>query len=250
MKFPDFIIIGAMKCATTVLWHNLNKHPDINMCKNWQDPKIASTEIRFWNNGAPHHTWEKGIDWYKSLFRGDCCGEKSANYIEEYIAMKRMSEHVPNVKLILCIRNPVDRAYSEYQMQKDRISGGINRGHLQRGLYYEQIKNNVLPFFPKENLYILIQERMKDNVVGEMNRLYDFLNVKRCNFDIMEVTSDEATNRNLDLNKDSEVKSYKKWSTNYKPMFFEDRENVNSFYEPHNIDLFNFLRYDIEEWRL
>ncbi len=249
MKFPDFIIIGAMKCGTTVLWHNLNKHPDVNMCKNWEDPKIASTEIRFWNNGAPHRTWEKGIDWYKSLFSGSCCGEKSANYIEEHIAMKRMSKYTSNVKLILCIRNPVDRAYSEYQMQKDRISGGINIGHLQRGLYYEQIKNNVLPFFPKESLYILIQERMKDNVVGEMNRLYDFLNVKKCNFDTMEVTSAEATNRNLDLNKDGKVKAYKKWSSKYPPMSSNIEKDLYMYYKEHNKLLFDFLGYRIEEWR-
>jgi len=39
MKWPDFVIVGAMKCGTTVLWRNLNQHPLINMCNNPEDPK-------------------------------------------------------------------------------------------------------------------------------------------------------------------------------------------------------------------
>ncbi len=248
MKFPDFIIIGAMKCGTTVLWHNLNKHPDIKMCKNWEDPKIASTEIRFWNNGAPHRTWEKGIDWYKGLFEGNCCGEKSANYIEEVISMKRMADHVPDVKLILCIRDPIDRAYSEYQMQKDNISG-ITSGHLYRGLYYLQIRNHVLPCFPRENLYILIQERMKEDTTTELNKLYKFIGVNKCDFETTEVTSEEATNRELDLNKDGKIKAYKKWSSKYEPMSSTTERDLLKYYEGPNRLLFDFLGYKIKEWR-
>ncbi len=248
MKFPEFIIIGAMKCGTTVLWHNLNKHPGINMCKNWEDPKTASTEIRFWNNGPPHRTWDKGIDWYKNLFEGGCCGEKSANYIEEQAAMKRMSRHVPDVKLVLCIRDPVDRAYSEYQMQKDRVNG-VNVGHLERGLYSSQIQNNVIPFFKKKNLYIVIQERMKKDTTTELNKLYDFLEVGRCDFETLEVTSESATDRELDLDKDGGIKSYKKWSTKYKPMSENLEKDLCEFYDHSNELLFKFLGYKIEEWR-
>ena len=117
-KFPDFIIVGAMKCGTTVMWHNMNIYPGITMGNNWEDPKKASTEIRFWNNGDPYHTWEKGLEWYKNLFNGECCGEKCANYIESIAAMKRISENIPNVKIILNVRNPVDRVYSEFNMMK------------------------------------------------------------------------------------------------------------------------------------
>ena len=254
MKFPDFIIIGAMKCGTTVLWHNLNKHPGINMCKNWEDPKIASTEIRFWNNGDPHRTWNKGIDWYKGLFSGDCCGEKSANYIETADAMKRMSEHVPDVKLILNIRNPVDRAYSEYQMQRHKLSKSFDmslagqRGYLYRGLYYLQISNNILPFFSKENLYVVIQERMKSNTNYELNKLYDFLGVDQYDLKVKETTAEKATGRSLDLNKDGKDKNYKVWSTKYESMPLELKDDLAQYYRKHNEKLFEFLGYKIEEW--
>ena len=254
MKFPDFIIIGAMKCGTTVLWHNLNRHPYINMCKNWEDPKVASTEIRFWNNGEPHKTWDKGIDWYKSLFDGDCCGEKSANYIEESISMGRMTEYIPNVKLILNIRNPIDRAYSEYQMQRAKINRPFDmdlvnqRGYLYRGMYYQQINSNVLPFFPKESLYIVIQERMKNNINYELAKLCDFLEVRPHNFEIEETTAAKATDRSLDLNEDGRVRLYKKWHSEYKPMSMEMGKNLSQYFKKHNENLFKFLGYEIMEW--
>ncbi len=254
MKFPDFVIIGAMKCGTTVLWHNLNKHPGINMCKNWEDPKIASTEIRFWNNGDPHRTWDKGIDWYKNLFSGSCCGEKSANYIEEFTTMRRLYEHVPSVKLILNIRNPVDRAYSEYQMQRHRLSKSFDmslagqRGYLYRGLYYLQIMNNIMPFFLKENLHIVIQERMKTDTNGELNKVCDFLGVDHYDLEVKETTAEIATNRSLDLNEDGKVKSYKVWSSKYELLDPEMRESLVKYYKDHNEKLFEFLGNGIKEW--
>lgn len=254
MKFPNFIIIGSMKCATTVLWHNLNKHPDINMGKNLEDTKIASTEIRFWNNGVPYRTWAKGIDWYKNLFDGVFCGEKCANYIEEQSTMKRMSEYIPNIKLILCIRNPVDRAYSEYQMQKQKITKPLDmnlaqqRGYLYRGLYHYQIVNHVLPFFPKKNLYVMIQEKMKKDTSKELNKLYKFLGASQYDLTAKKITSEEATNRELDLNKDSKVKNYKVWTTKYEPMSSELRSSLVGYYKPYNNELFKFLGYEIEGW--
>ena len=254
MKFPDFIIIGAMKCGTTVLWHNLNKHPGINMCKNWEDPKSASTEIRFWNNGLPYKTWEKGIDWYKSLFSGECCGEKSANYIEEFSTMKRMSKYLPNIKLILNIRNPIDRAYSEYQMQYGKVKQAFNvdmankKGYLYRGCYYKQLINNVLPFFSKNNLYIIIQERMKEDTDNELNSLYNFLGVDTYRLGVEETTAEIATNRNLDLVKDGAIKSYKVWDTKYEPLSANIRKELAEYYKIHNDNLFELLGYTIKEW--
>ena len=163
-RLPDFIIAGFMKGGTTVLWHNMNQHPDIAMGKNWEDPKKASTEIRFFNNGGPHHTWKKkGIEWYKTIFDKDAkkVGEKSANYIESKIAMERIFTTCPKAKIILCIRNPTYRAYSEYQMQLHTspnkwkgFKNIVTRTKLPiipKGHFYDTIKQNVLPFFSKDH---------------------------------------------------------------------------------------------------
>lgn len=254
MKFPDFIVVGSMKCGTTVLWHNLNKHPDINMGKNWEDPKVASTEIRFWNNGVPYRAWERGFDWYKDLFEGKLCGEKCANYIEERSTMDRMAHYIPNVKLVLCIRNPVDRAYSEYQMQRDKINRPFNiglareRGYLYRGSYYTQIANHILPFFSKENLHIIIQEQMKNDTNKIMNELYTFLGAESYELETLATTQKIAADRGLDLREDSKVNNYKVWSSEYEPLSDTIRKDLFGFYKPHNEKLFNFLGYEIGEW--
>jgi len=248
-KFPDFIIIGAMKCGTTVLWRNLDMHPGVSMGKNWDDPKKTSTEIRFWNNGGPHHTWKtKGVEWYKTLFSGDCCGEKSANYIESNDAFKRMRDYIPNVKLVLCIRNPVNRAYSEYQMQRHTaprkhtrgFDAAVNdKGYRKRGRYYELISNNVLPYFPKEQLYCVIQERMYKNTQKEIDKLSDFLGVERALVPVNIVDSKD---------RDKKMKSYRKWQTKYGPMSEKSKNELKKYYSEYNKQLFEFLGEEIVEW--
>ena len=122
------------------------------------------------------------------------------------------------------------------------------RGYLERSKYYKQIKNNVLPFFPRENLYIIIQERMKNNTNEEMNKLYKFLGVEELDYGIQKVTSQEATNRNLDLKKDSEIKLYKVWKTKYKPMNSKLNKQLKEYFKSYNEKLFEFLGYSIQEW--
>lgn len=248
-KFPDFIIIGSMKCGTTVLWRNLNKHPEITMGKNPEDPKKTSTEIRFWNNGPPHRTWNKGIEWYKSLFSGKCSGEKEAGYIYSWKTMQKIYDHIPNVKLILTIREPVDRAYSEYQMDKTLRFKKYNfsfeqalekdKGYIKRGKYYELIKNNVMGLFSREQLYIVIQERMKNNTHEELNKIYKFLGVPEFHTQIQQVKF---------KNRDGKLNGYRTWSSSYPPLDNNVREKYLPIFRKDNEKLFDFLGYEITEW--
>jgi hypothetical protein len=249
-KFPDFIIVGAMKCGTTVLWHNMKNHPDITMCKNPEDPKKTSTEIRFWNNGGPYHTWKtRGIDWYKNLFTGNCCGEKSAEYIYSKTAMERIAKHIPKCKIILCARNPVDRAYSEYQMQLHTAPGknknGFevafkeHKGYRERGEYYSLLHNNVLPFFDKSQIFICLQELMSANTDDELNKLYSFLDVAPHHAPVTIVSSDK---------RDVDISDYKVWKTKYDPLTEDIRRNILNYYKTDNEKLFNFLGYKIDHW--
>ncbi len=249
-KFPDFVIVGAMKCGTTVLWRNLDNHPEIFMGKNWDDRKKTSTEIRFWNNGGPYHTWKKkGVEWYKTLFSGDCSGEKSANYIESNEAFKRMKIHMPDVKLVLCVRNPVNRAYSEYQMQRHTaprkhtrgFDTAVNdKGYKKRGRYYDLLSNNVLPYFSKEHLYLVIQERMYKDTQAEIDKLCDFLGAKYAQVSVNAVDSKD---------RDKKMTSYRKWKTKYGPMSEKSRDELKKYYAEPNKQLFDFLGEEIAEWK-
>ncbi len=249
-RFPDFIIVGAMKCGTTVLWHNMNRHPGITMGKNWQDPKKASTEIRFFDNGGPYHNWKKGVEWYQGCFRGNYGGEKCAKYIESMAAMRRMSEMIPKVKVIMNIRNPVDRAYSEWFMQRDtapkKHTKGFehamkkDKGYRNRGKYYRRLEENVLPFFPRDQVYLVVQEWMIRDTNKELNKLYKWLGKPEIKLDVSKVRFED---------RDKTIKHYKKWRSKYRPMRPPIRRELLEYYKEHNDRLFEWLGYEIKEWR-
>jgi hypothetical protein len=107
---PDFIIIGAMKCATSTLHDQLARIDGVSM----SEPK----EPNFFSD---QEHWDKGLDWYESLFaqmpQGDLRGESSTHYtkLPTYPACAaRLSEHVPDAKLIYIMRDPIDRIVSQY----------------------------------------------------------------------------------------------------------------------------------------
>lgn len=205
---PDFIIIGCQKCATTSLYDYLVQHPNIL--------SAAQKEIHYFDSN-----YNIGITWYKSFFPTVfsknlkklskikfVTGEASPMYIFNQIVPKRMSEVLPSVKLIAILRNPIDRAYSHYNMQvkngyeklsfeeainseEKRIAGerereeqdanyvGINLrdySYLSRGLYVNQL-TIWMNYFPKSQFLILRTEDLDDNPNVFMNQIFKFLEI-------------------------------------------------------------------------
>jgi hypothetical protein len=117
---PDFLIIGSTKCGTTSLHDWLIRHPLV---------APTNKEIDFFNLG-----WYRGPDWYRCYFpldrdceafasqhgRRPLVGEASANYLAHYWTPQRVAKLVPEARLIVSLRDPVDRAYSHYQMIRRR----------------------------------------------------------------------------------------------------------------------------------
>ena len=112
---PLFLIC-AQKCGTTFLFRLLNCHPDV-------EPAVVK-EVNYFSNFP-----EKGIDWYRSCFpapahredgRAVWTWEASPNYLFYPGAARRAAEVAPGLKLIVLLRNPVDRAYSHYNHQVRR----------------------------------------------------------------------------------------------------------------------------------
>ena len=112
---PDFFIIGAKKCGTTFLYHLLGQHPHVEAAKK--------KEIHYFD-----HHFSKGNDWYRSHFppptwkegRRSITGESSPYYLFHPHAARRMAGVVPRARLIVLLRNPVDRAYSHYHQEAGR----------------------------------------------------------------------------------------------------------------------------------
>lgn len=107
---PSFMIIGAMKSATSTLHEQLDAQPGIFMSTP-KEPNFFSDEPE----------WKKGLGYYFGLFEGagpdDLCGESSTHYTKlprHPAVVERIAEHVPDAKFIYVMRHPIDRLVSHY----------------------------------------------------------------------------------------------------------------------------------------
>lgn len=273
MKYPDFIIPGFIKCGTSALWHNLHRHPDIYMARKPWSP--TSIEFSFWQNsksppGAPPNRGRllttRGVEWYKSFFPDDvqCCGEKSPVYVMSKPAMRRISKYIPDVKLIVILRDPVERVWSHYNMhRKSRLK---NRrfvkarfptvvqldkgGRLAPGRYMYYIRKNLLPFFKRKQVLFVISERLKSNTCEEMNKIHKFLGVEPLNWtDVETLTREQRTKQNKDYTADSKVQAYKRWTSPKPKMSAKLVKYTLDYYRVWTRNLEKFLGYKLPEWR-
>jgi hypothetical protein len=201
-RVVDFIIMGTQKGGTTALSLNISKHPDIYMNTN-KDPALS--EVHFYDIN-----WYKGLDWYKKKFNYSfkMVGEKTPELMYLEYTFPLIQRVNPYVKIILILRNPIIRAYSGWKHAKKYLGeirtfekaienalhnknsnknndNLINENktfytsqfhYLERGLYFKQIQN-ILKWFSKDNLLILINEEVLRNMEHEYNKVYNFLNL-------------------------------------------------------------------------
>lgn len=176
-KKVDFIGIGVNKAATTWIFHCLKQHPEI--CTS--TPK----EVNFFNRN-----YEKGVAWYLSHF-AHCPssqptkGEYSPNYLHNESAPARIHEHFPETKLIVCLRNPIERILSAYYYNlargkhrfknvEERLAKDENVLDLEKGLYAKHLER-YLEYFPREQILILIYEDIEKDPYAFMRQIYQFL---------------------------------------------------------------------------
>ena len=174
----DFIIIGAMKCATSTLHEQLAAQAGIFMC----DPK----EPCFFSDDG---VWRNGTDWYKALFAdagpGELRGESSTHYtkLPTYPhTVSRMAEHLPDVKLIYMMRHPLDRLVSQYihQWTEREIVCDLNRAvsvHPELTSYsqYDAQLTPYLETFGKDKILPLFLNQMKQRPQETLEKVCTFI---------------------------------------------------------------------------
>ena len=183
---PDYIGIGAMKAASGWIFKCLELHPEVGDSE-W------SKELHFFTKP---YNYKKGIEYYYSMFSQHPKGKIKGEFTPAYMALPQVAslihKHLPNVKLIASLRNPVDRAYSHfryniqergryrvYKSFEDTIRN--DETIIERGFYYNQLKP-YFDLFPRENILILFFEDIKNNPKEIVHRLYKFLGLKDINF--------------------------------------------------------------------
>ena len=188
VRFPDSIIIGEMKCGTSAMQFFLKFHPDIAMSKK----EVDFFSVRF--------KW--GWDWYKKMLPeatpSQIVMEKSVYFGSEVQeeAWRRIYEYNPNIKMILNLRDPVDRTISQFNMKskesnfyynrklEDFIyernnSQLINKTHyfISRGHYYTNMLRWI-KYFPLRQILIVESETFKKDPLSELVKVEKHLGLR------------------------------------------------------------------------
>ncbi len=253
---PDFLVIGTQRGGTTALYHYLKTHPGIH--------SVTTTDTHFFDK-----KFHKGLDWYRAHFptrfekvytqrisrQSFVTGEASSSYLSYPHAPRRVAQVLPQVKLIVLLRNPVDRAYSQYyhtcelgyetlpfeqaiQAEVARIGSEREKiledehyysdaykhqSYLSRGIYVDQLQS-WLALFPREQFLILKSEEFYADPVTTFKQVSAFLDLQ-------------------DVEPQLRKQEYKYYAHNtyYSGMDSALRQRLLEYFAPHNARLYEFL---------
>lgn len=239
---PSFLIIGAQKAGTTALFAYLDAHPQI--------VQGATKEMHYFDN-----FYQRGARWYHALFpmphniRPDQISyEATPKYIYDPAVPARIHAYNPHLKLIALVRNPVDRAYSAWNVYTwnkfgytsfdDMVRGEIalierdgtgypgdrHAGFLHRGIYADQLAR-YFTLFPREQVLILSQESLRGDAAGALHTVTDFLGLRDQDWSAQPYTPANA-------------------GTYTEPMSADARARLTTFFRPHNERLYALLGVD------
>jgi hypothetical protein len=174
MRLPDFLGIGAERAATTWLHQCLREHPQVFVapCK----------EIHFFND---HYS--RGLAWYASHFcpkpGQTTAGEITPQYLEHELAAARMARAVPDARLFVILRDPIERTFSAYRFYEHRY-GNVSFAAAYRqpdlihpGRYATHLKR-VFDYYPKERVKIFFYEDVLQEPLQVLSGLFGFLGVE------------------------------------------------------------------------
>jgi Sulfotransferase family len=178
MVKPTFVGIGAQKCASSWIHKVLDDHPEVFV----SDPK----ELDFFT-----HYFNRGYRWYERYFDGvtgaKAIGEVSPSYFCDPSAPDRVKQYNPDIKIVLTLRDPVRRAFSNHlhEIRKGHFTGNDLRfevGLESNPMYLLQSRYGThvaswLRVFRKDRVLLLLQEEIQADPIAQARRLYSFLGV-------------------------------------------------------------------------
>lgn len=257
---PDFLILGAAKCGTTTLYAYLEKSPHVA----WSIRK----ETFFFDR-----TFHRGLSWYRAFFPFESerrrvlaagggpylVGEGTPDYLFHPHAARRAKSVLPEAKLVVILRNPVDRAYSFYRHQiqrvaepltfeeavereEERLAGELermlrderyasdarqNHSYVTRGRYLEQIER-WLEHYPRERMLVLLMDDLVARPAETVRSMTDFLGLP-------EIDTGNAGKPIRALE-----------SVKLAPMSSTVRERLVEYFRPHNARLEAFLGRELD----
>lgn len=198
----DFIIGGCQKGGTSALDYYLRQHPEIGMAKG-KELHFFDNENIFQKSNVKYFQYEKQFNFRPSI---KFYGEATSIYIYWKPCCQRIWEYNPDIKLIFILRNPIDRAFSHWNMEFNRnwdnytFTDAIRNesiriqetapmqhriySYIDRGLYVEQIKR-FINTFPRNQLLFIKYEEFNLNQEETLEHIFNFIGVdgKKFNFE-------------------------------------------------------------------
>lgn len=178
LRLPDFVVIGGSKCGTHWLNECLREHPDIYLT-----PDVH--EVFFFDR-----YFDRGPEWYAHYFRGHTgqrrAGDMTPTYLADPLAAERLSELLPDATLLVCLRNPIERAWSNYlhlwrkgDIPPDcdlRTACELAPKIIKDGEFFRCLQP-WLVHFRTEQLHFLVVDDAKRDPVGYLREVYEILGV-------------------------------------------------------------------------
>ena len=191
----DFLLVGAQKSGTTTLHSYLNDHPQIEMAKK--------KEVHFFDNEQFFLNQAIDYEYYHSWFEqeqniNNLRGEATPAYLYCRDAATRIWRYNPTMKIIIILRNPIERAFSHWNMEYNRGAESLSfidaltqeekrcrealplqhytYSYIDRGFYSSQIRE-YWRLFGREQVLVLNYDQLKNNPISVLNDLYDFLDI-------------------------------------------------------------------------
>lgn len=205
-RLPDieFFVIGAYKAATTTLHYALREHPDVFVPRR-KEPSFLAFVDKTADDAEQNPAFNnavRSIEEYRELFSdapdGTVRGDVSPEYLKDPSCADTIARYYPDAKLVAILRNPVERAFSDYLMYKrdgieteetfaaaieaqpDRI-GRAHGGYLETGMYGSQL-SRYYEKFAESQILVLIQEDLRTNRDRTLEQLATFLGVSAARF--------------------------------------------------------------------
>jgi hypothetical protein len=252
---PSWFIVGGQRCGSSSLYEYMVAHPLI--------PRSGVKEIHYYDNN-----FQRGDSWYRAFFptrlyarltamrlgREPLAGDATPYYMVHPHALGRIAKTYPNARILVVLRNPVDRAYSHFfhergigheplasfeeaiDREPERLKGELERmladpayysfahqnfSYVARGYYDEQLEH-LFALFPRENVKVLSSGELSKETARTMAGVFQFLG----------------------LPSSGQEKFRRENARSYPPMDASTRQRLQATFAPHNERLFAMLGVD------
>ncbi len=285
---PNLFIVGAPKAGTTSLYYYLAEHPDIFMSTPKEINYFSKSELD--KQGLYYKDLKlKNIADYESLFKNaihkKVIGEASVSYLFYPEIPKKIFEYNPKAKIIILLRNPVDRGFSHYSMDLklgkvkvpfDKIISKTEsikylnlfyQQYFELGLYYNQVKR-YMDTFGRDQVKIILTEYLNNDINKTLGTIFNYLDIPNMNipgvktkYNVNREPKSNALNKlysintlrlaissTLSINKKECVKKIFFTDKNKPKIAPKTKEYLKHIYKPDIIKLESLISRNLSSW--